>query len=142
MNETDLVITFQGFVGLTNQIFFGYISLLSAFLTMSYLVAARISPFLASITVSLFSVVSIQLLFGIYLSRNNAEQILAFMREEAQTGNLSLAWLGHNPPWAADVMSVLYILATVGGYFASIAYFFYKRGNDTASVRGSRERHP
>ena len=67
MNESELVSAFHGYIGLTNQIFFGYVSLMSGFLVMSYLVADRISVFLSSIAVVLFSLVSAQLIFGIFL---------------------------------------------------------------------------
>ena len=127
MNEAELVAAFQGYIGLTNQLFFGYVSLLSGYLAMSYLVADKISTFLASISVGLFSIVSVLLLFGMFLSSNNAEHLMVFMRVSAVTDKLDLDWLGYNPPWATDLMSVLYILATVGGYLASIVYFFYKR---------------
>lgn len=127
MSEAELVAAFQGYIGLTNQLFFGYVSLLSGYLVMSYLVADKISTFLASISVVLFSIVSVLLLLGMFLSRNNAEHIMVFMRVSALKGGLDLDWLGYNPPWAADLMSALYILATFGGYLASIVYFFYKR---------------
>ena len=125
MNETELVAAFQGYLSLTNQLFFGYISLVSGFLVMSYLVAEKISLFLEWIAVALFSIVSALLLLGIFLSRNNAEQLLTFMREQARNGELDMAWLGHNPQWAGDAMSTLYFIAAFGGYLASIAYFFY-----------------
>jgi len=127
MNEAELVTAFQGFTELTNTIFFGYVSLLSGFLLMSYLVADKISVFLALISVIMFSIVSALLLLGIYLSRNNAEQVMSYLRSQAKAGNFELAWLGHNPPWAADAMSALYVIATIGGYLASVVYFFYKR---------------
>jgi len=127
MNEGELVTAFHGYVGLSNQIFFGYVSLMSGFLVMSYLVAEKISAFLASIAVILFSVVSTLLIFGIFLNRNDAEELMAHMLTKAGSGALDLAWLGSNPSWAAPVMTILYIVATVGGYFACISYFFYKR---------------
>ena len=127
MNEAELIAAFQGYIDLTNQIFFGYVSLLSGFLVMSYLVADKISSFLAAIAVALFSVVSALLMFGIFLNRNDAEALMALLLSKAQAGELDLYWLGSNPPWAANVMTVLYILATIGGYLASLAYFFYKR---------------
>ncbi|MEQ9462657.1 MAG: hypothetical protein RJQ10_03265 [Haliea sp.] len=127
MNESELVAAFQGYVALTNQLFFGYVSLLSGFLVMSYLVADRISSLLASISAALFSIVSVLLLFGMYLSQNNAEHIMAFMRSRSHDAGFDLAWLGYNPLWAADLMSVLYIIATVGGYLASLTYFIFKR---------------
>ncbi len=127
MSGAELIEAAQGFIGLTNQLFFGYISLLSGFLAMSYMVADKISAFLAGIAVALFTIVSALLLFGIFLSRNNAEHLMAYMRTKAQRGELDLPWLGSNPPWAGDAMSVLYIAAALGGYLASVVYFFYSR---------------
>ena len=127
MSEGELVAAFQGYIALTNQIFFGYVGLLSGFLVMSYLVADKISIFLASIAVGLFSLVSSTLIFGILLNRNDAEQLMALMLEQRGTGNLDLPWLGTNPPWAATTTTFLYITVTIGGYLACVAYFFYKR---------------
>lgn len=127
MTEAELIAAFQGYVTLTNQLFFGYVSLLSGFLMMSYLVADRISSFLAWISLGMFSLVSFLLLFGMHLSQNDAEQLVTFMREQAQLGQLDLLWLGRNPPWAANVMYALYVVAIPGGYIASIVYFYYKR---------------
>lgn len=127
MNEAELVAAFQGYIELTNQIFFGYVSLMSGFLVMSYLVADKISNFLASIAVALFSLVSAQLIFGIFLNRNDLSEIMAHLLAQSQSGNFDLVWLGTNPPWAPDVTTILYIATTIGGYFACISFFFYKR---------------
>lgn len=133
MNEAETIAAIQGFIGLTNQLFFGYVSLLSGFLLMSYLVADKISLFLSAIAVALFSIVSALLLFGIFLSRNNAEGLLGHLRKQAQRGELDLVWLQANPTWAGDVMTVLYLLATLGGYVASILYFFYSQRRPQSS---------
>ena len=127
MNEAELVTAFQGYIELNNQIFFCYVSLMSGFLVMSYLVADKISVFLASIAVVLFSLVSTQLVFGIFLNRNDAAQIMAHLLAQRESGNFDLVWLGTNPPWSADVMAFLYIVTTIGGYFACVSFFFYKR---------------
>ncbi len=127
MNEAELVAAFQGYLGLTYQVLFGYVSLISGFLVMCYLVADKISSFLASISIVLFSVVSALLVFGIFLSRNDSGKLMEHMRLQSQAGALDLPWLGSNPPWAADVSSVLFLVATIGGYLACIAYFFYQR---------------
>lgn len=129
MNEAELVAAFQGFIELNNQIFFGYVSLISGFLVMSYLVADKISVFLASIAVVLFSLVSSQLIFGIFLNRNDAAEIMAHLLTQRQLGKFDLGWLGTNPPWSADVTTFLYITTTIGGYLACISFFFYKRRN-------------
>ena len=133
MNQVELITVFQGYVGLTNQLFFGYVSLVTGFIVMSYLVADKISSFLAVIGVVLFSIVSALMFLGIFISRNNAEHLMEYLRAQAQRGELDFAWLGANPSWSGDLMNVLYILATFGGYFASIIYFFYSRGRPRSS---------
>ena len=129
MTESELVAAFQGHITLTNQEFFGYVSLMSGFLVMSYLVAGRISAVLASIAVVLFSAVSVLLTFGILLNLNDAEALMSYMLEQRQLGTLDLVWMGTNPAWAGSVMSFLYITTTIGGYFACVAYFFYRRAS-------------
>jgi hypothetical protein len=127
MTEAELVAAFQGQITLTNQLFFGYVSLMSGFLVMSYLVASRISLLLASIAVVLFSIVSVLLTLGILLNQNDAQATMSYMLEQSTLGNLDMAWLGSNPAWAGQIMSLLYMAATIGGYFACVAYFFYSR---------------
>ena len=127
MTDAELLESFLGFAELTNQLFFGYVSLLSGFLVMSYLVANKISGFLASISVTLFTLVSALLVFGIFFGRNNSGQIMVVLRERSLSAEHGVGWLGSNPPWAADLLSVLYVLASIGGYLASVTYFFYKR---------------
>ena len=127
MNEAELITAFQGCLELNNQIFFGYVSLISGFLVMSHLVADKISAFLATIAVVLFSLVSAQLIFQIFLNRNDAEEIMAHLLAQRQLGIFDLDWLGTNPSWSANVSTFLYITTTIGGYFACISFFFYKR---------------
>ncbi len=76
MTEAELVAAFQGYLELTYQILFGYVSLISGFLVMSYLVADKITRLLAMISVLLFSIVSALLVFGIFLNRNDAGQLM------------------------------------------------------------------
>ena len=127
MTEAELVAAFQSYLELTYQILFGYVSLISGFLVMSYLVADKISRLLAMISVLLFSIVSALLVFGIFLNRNDAGQLMEHMRHGTQSGALDLPWLGTNPAWAASVSSLLFLVVTIGGYLACVAYFFYQR---------------
>ena len=53
MTEAEAVMTFREFVGESNQLLFGYISFVSAFLVMSYFAAAKLHNLLAVFLVSL-----------------------------------------------------------------------------------------
>ena len=127
MTEAELYAAFQGAVSSNSQILFGYISLMTAFLVMSYLVAHKLPPVLASIVVALFSLVSILLIFQSFFNRVDAEQIMAYMLEQKQMGNFDLPWLGTNPAWGAQVATVLNIGVFVGGFLACIDFFEYRR---------------
>ena len=127
MSEAELYSAFHGALGAANTTLFGYVSLMSGFLVMSYLGAHRLPAFLASIVVALFSLVSGLLIFQIFLNRNDAQAIASYMFEEKQSGNLDLSWFGSNPFWATTINQYLMLAVAVGGFLGCIAFFFYQR---------------
>ena len=127
MHEVDLIGAFHGAVGLNSDVFFGYVSLMSAFLVVCYLVAHKLPTFLAAIVVLLFTTVSALLLFRLYLNGNDAAALLSHIQEQQALGNLDAGGFASNPPWSAPVVITLEILATLGGYIGCIAFFVYRR---------------
>jgi len=127
MSEADLIASFHGAVNLNSDIFFGYVSLMSAFLVMCYLAARKLPIVLASIVLALFSVVSALLILRLFLNGNDAAALMAHMLEQQRLGNLDLAGFGSNPRWPTRLVSSLEILSTVGGYIGCMAFFFYRR---------------
>lgn len=126
MSEADLIASFHGAVNLNSDIFFGYVSLMSAFLVMCYLAARKLPIVLASIVLALFSVVSALLILRLFLNGNDAAALMAHMLEQQRLGNLDLAGFGSNP-LPVRLVSSLEILSTVGGYIGCMAFFFYRR---------------
>lgn len=102
-------------------------SLLSGFLVVCYLVADKLPVFLASIILTLFSLVSALLIFRIYLNGNTSSEILSLMREQHEAGTMNIPWMASDVSWSAKVVAILEILVTLGGYVGSIAFFFYRR---------------
>ena len=133
MSEADLIASFHGAVNLNSDIFFGYVSLMSAFLVMCYLVARKLPIVLASIVLALFSVVSALLILRLFLNGNDAAALMAHMLEQQRLGNLDLAGFGSNP-LPTRLVSSLEILSTVGGYIGCMAFFFYRRMSVTDSA--------
>ena len=127
MSEAELYSALHDALGAANTIVFGYVSLMSGFLIMSYLAAHRLPAFLATIVIALFSVVSGLLIFQIFLNRNDAQEIVSYMYEQKFSGNLDLSWWGSNPAWAATINQYLVVGVTVGGFLGCIAFFFYRR---------------
>ena len=127
MSEAELYSAFHAALGGANTVLFDYISLMFAFLVMSYLAAHRLPPFLASVVIALFSAVSGLFIFQVFLYRNEAGEIASYLFEQKQSGNLDLSWYGANPTWAATTNLYLMVAVTVGGFLACLAFFFYQR---------------
>jgi hypothetical protein len=127
MTEAEAVMTFREFVGESNQLLFGYISVVSAFLVMSYFAAPRLNNFLSSIVLTLFSVVAFLFIFQIYLFNNDIDQLYAFIYSQKDSGVYELSWFGQNPAWSARLLSLLHVLSTLGGYIGCMAFFFYQK---------------
>ena len=127
MSEAELIATFQGYLSETTQLVFGYISVMSGFLIMSYLVAHKIPRSLAAIVLGLFSAVSAVLMFRIFLNRTDTRSIVAYILEQKELGNFDLPWFGSNPWWAVEMLTYFEIAATLGGFFGCVAFFLYKR---------------
>lgn len=129
MTEIDLVAAFHGAVGLNNDTLFGYVSLMSAFLVMSYLAAHKLPAALAWIVAVLFSVVSALLALRLYLNGSDAAALMAQVQELQRLGEIDVGGFGKFPSWSPSVVFILEILTTVGGYLGCILFFIYRRRN-------------
>jgi len=132
MSEAELYGAFLDALDGANSVLFNYISLLFAFLVMSYLAAHRLPTFLASIVIILFSLVSALFIFQVFLYRNEAGAIAAALFERRQSGNFDLSWYGTNPAWGPPVNSFLMVAVTAGGFLACIVFFLYQRRSANA----------
>ncbi len=129
MSEAELYSAFHAALGGANSILFDYISLMFAFLIMSYLAAHRLPTFLASIVIALFSLVSGLLIFQLFLYRNDAGAIASYLFEQKASGNFDLSWYGTNPTWAATTNLYLMIAVTAGGFLTCIVFFLFQRSS-------------
>jgi len=106
--------------------FFGYISLLSGFLLMSYLAAEKLPATLVTIVLALFSIVSAAMVFRMNLIRNNMFALTSYVVDQKTNGNYDLPWF----PLSGGVgplVSYLEFAAIAGGFIGCIAFFFYQR---------------
>ena len=127
MNESDLISAFHGAITINSDVFFGYVGLMSGFLVVSYLVADKLPKLLAFIVISLFTFVSLLMIFRLYLNGDAAAALLEYMKTNEALGNLDLRVFGNNPSWAGIVVPGLEILSTAGGYIGCVVFFFYRR---------------
>ncbi len=113
--------------------FFGYISLLSGFLIMSYLAADKLPATLVTIILALFSLVSFALVFRMNLIRNNATALMSYVVDQKALGNYDLPWFPLSGS-GGSVAAYVEFIAIAGGFIGSIAFFLYQRKspkNDT-----------
>ena len=124
MTLTDGATLFGGYLDLANQLVFGYVSILSAFLIMSYFAAHKLNKWLMMLVLVLFTIVCAILIMQLNLTRTDMASLYAYLLtlEGADT-----EWFGNNPGWAPGVLTVLLNFVTFGGYAGSIAFFFYQR---------------
>lgn len=127
MSEAELFSAFHASLNAANTVLYVYLSLISGFLLLSYLVADKLNGLLASIVVSLFSATAGLLIFRMVLNRNDAHAIMNYMFEQKALGKFDLQWLGVNPAWTGDITVFLELAVTIGGFLGCIVYFFYQR---------------
>jgi hypothetical protein len=127
MTEAELINSFQGYLGEINAVLFGYISFISGFLIMSYLVADKLSKFLSIIVLALFTTASGVLILRLLFLRNDFSSLYQYILVQTQSGNLELPWIGTNPAWGTLLLTYLEVATLVGGFIGCITYFMIKR---------------
>ena len=127
MTEAETMMVFSEYMVEINQLYINYISVISAFLIMSYFSAHRLSDTLMYIIILLFTVVASVLIFTLFLVNNDIDNLYAYIIEQKASGAFVLPWFGHNPNWASRVLTVFHVLSTFGGYVGCLFFFFYQR---------------
>ena len=126
MSEYEGVTLFLEFLNTSIQLVLAYVSVLSAFLIMSYFSAEKLNGVLVLCVVVLFSIVCFLLMTQLYLVRNDMAHLMAYLLTE-QVDSTELPWFGNNMGGGVRALTILHILVTVGGYLGCVAYFFYQR---------------
>ena len=127
MTEAELITAFHGYLGEINAVLFGYISFISGFLIMSYLVAAKLSKFLSIIVLTLFTTTSGVLILRLFFIRLDFSSLYQYILQQTQSGNLELPWIGKSPAWGTQLLTYLEVVTLVGGFIGCIAYFLFQR---------------
>lgn len=127
MTEAELIAAFQGYLGEINAVLFGYISFISGFLIMSYLVAGKLSKFLSAVVLALFTTASGVLILRLLFLRNDFTSLYQYILQQTRSGSLDLPWIGTNPHWGTQLLTYLEVATLVGGFIGCIAYFLVQR---------------
>ena len=115
------------YINTYNQLMYGYIGVMSAFLVMCFAAADRLSKTLSVLVLSLFSLVCIMMIFQMNLVRTDLTGMYQYLLNLKDSNPESLSWFGRNPSWAVPVLTVITNLVSFGGFMGCIAFFFYQR---------------
>ena len=128
MSESEAYELFVLLTSELNQLMFGYFSMVSAFLIMSYLVAKKLSRLHSLVIVALFTVCSLYIILNLYVLNTDLDNLYREMIQKKQAGLFELGWFGENPPWIPISLTFVQVLIGVGGYVGSLIFFFSRRG--------------
>ncbi|NKC00294.1 MAG: hypothetical protein GKR90_17660 [Pseudomonadales bacterium] len=120
----EAVSGFNDLVANLNNLLFGYISILSAFLIMSYFAAGKLSNGLALIVIVLFSLACLMLIIQFNFMKTDMEHLFRHIIDLKAAGDPTVSWFGHNPGWAVGVLTIIQNLVTIGGYVGCLLFFF------------------
>ncbi|MDA1369131.1 MAG: hypothetical protein O2971_00005 [Proteobacteria bacterium] len=127
MNEAEAISALTGFISEINSTYIDYISVISAFLIMSYFAAHKLNAKLMYVVVVLFTIVAGNIIFSLFLLNNDLDHLYAYIIEQKLAGTYDLPWFGMNPEWASPTLTALQVFSTIGGYLGCIFFFFYQR---------------
>ena len=126
MNEYEAYDILVNGITTIGNYFFGYFSIISAFLVMSYLVANKLTRVNSLILITLFTLSSLLMVLNIYTLSNDMQHLTSYMYEQKQSGVYDLAWFGKNPIWMSYVLMITEIMCIIGGYVGALLFFFYR----------------
>ena len=132
MTPHDAAELLLGYISGYNQLMYGYIGVLSAFLVMCFAAADKLNRMLCVLVLSLFSLVCIMLIFQMNLIRNDMSGMYQYLLSMKDSEPESLIWFGTNPNWAVPVLTVITNLVSFGGFLGCIAFFFYQRSTSSS----------
>jgi len=127
MTEYEAYDLFNSMTSTTNQVMFGYFSLISGFLIVSYLIAEKLNYVLSSVVIVLFSGASLYIVLSMYAINSDLDALFFHMIENKEAGKYHLEWLGSNPAWLSSIISMIQIFITIGGYLGSLIFFIYRK---------------
>jgi len=127
MNEVEAYELFSIAADHIEQLFYGFFSLVTAFLVMTYLAADKLDRVFSVIVVSFYSLCCLWFFIATFAWRTDGTSLYAEMLLKKSNGVYEMEWFGNNPDWMSVVATGLNASLIVGGWLVSIGYFIYRR---------------
>lgn len=127
MTAYEAIDLLQQYISETNQLQFGYFSILSAFLVMSYLISHKLNYVLITIILVLFTAFVLNFVFQIYALNLELDNLVAYISEQKNIGNYDIPWSSSEGSVTPIMLTIIQTTSTLGGYLGCIAFFFFQR---------------
>ena len=107
-----------------NQLMFGYFSIISAFLVMSYLIAQNLTRLQSAIVLILYTLSTLYIVLNFYALNVDLDSLYQDMLLKKASGTYELVWFGNNPVWIPISLTFIQTVIGIVGYVGSVIFFF------------------
>ena len=119
-----------------SHLMFGYFSIVSAFLILSFLIAEKLNALQSAIILLLYTICSLFIVLNMYALDVDLDSLYEEMLVKKASGEYELAWFGKNPLWIPVSLTYIQLSIVVGGYIGSILFFFSKSKPEAGNMFG------
>ena len=129
MTDHELITIFIEFVNTTWTIFGTYVSIVFAFIVASHLAASRLTSKVASLVITLYTLVAAWSVWGISMNATSISATVGEMKRRLLDESSSLGWLPilGMPDYMLPVIPILITCLAAVVYIGSIVFFFHQR---------------
>ena len=137
MTDFELVSMLNDFINTTWFIFATYVSIVFAFLVVSYLASDKLAPRIVSIVIALYTLVALWAIWGLNRTSANLGASIAEIKQQVQAGASSLAWLpvASVPDFIVAAIPLVVTALAVIAYAGSIVFFVHQKRTGAANDR-------
>jgi len=129
MTDSELLSAFMAAVETLWLIFSTYVSIVFAFLVVSYLAASKLKKSLAAIVIALYTLVAFWSSWALNRGSNSVSAIAAELKARAQHGASSIDWhpAANTPDIVISTIPLLITFIAVLAYVGSVFFFYIQR---------------
>jgi len=131
MTDSELLSAFMAAVESLWLIFSTYVSIVFAFLVVSYLVANKLQKSLSAIVVALYTLVALWSTWALSRGSMSVTAVAGEMKARTQQGTFSIDWhpAANTPDILISAIPLLITSIAVLAYIGSIFFFYIQRKN-------------
>jgi hypothetical protein len=129
VTDFEMVSVFTDLVSTLWTVFATYVSIIFAFLVVSYLASRTLQPVIVAIIVSLYTLVAAWAIWALNRSATLLVAVAGEMKRNVADGSSALDWhpAAQSPDFLIAVVPALVTIIALLAYFGSLFFFYYER---------------